>query len=74
MAERRRIALAEALEQNKEYATRISVLEEENQTYKEQLDECRALIDVLKVNFVLFINVFFVFFYHLLKIFLKFIF
>lgn len=49
VAERRRIALSDALDENKKYAERIATLEEENRIYKEQLDECKSLIDVLKV-------------------------
>ncbi|XP_011642715.1 uncharacterized protein LOC105430731 [Pogonomyrmex barbatus] len=47
-AERRRIALKDALEENKELVTRLEKLEEENRLYKEMLDETRALVEVLQ--------------------------
>ena len=49
LAERRRIALDDALEENKELSERIERLEEEKRTYKEMLDETRALVEVLQV-------------------------
>ncbi|XP_011311984.1 geminin [Fopius arisanus] len=48
LAERRRIALDDALEENKELSVRVERLEEENKTYKEMLDETRALVEVLQ--------------------------
>ncbi|XP_076627595.1 geminin DNA replication inhibitor isoform X1 [Colletes latitarsis] len=48
LAERRRIALEDALEENKELFDRIEKLEEENHVYKEMLDESRALVEVLQ--------------------------
>ncbi|XP_076654650.1 geminin DNA replication inhibitor isoform X2 [Halictus rubicundus] len=48
LAERRRIALEDALEENKELSDRAEKLEEENRVYKEMLDESRALIEVLQ--------------------------
>jgi len=47
-AERRRIALKDTLEENKELAKRIEKLEEENRIYKEMLDETKALVEVLQ--------------------------
>lgn len=49
LAERRRIALDDALEENKELSDRVEKLEEENCIYKEMLDESRALVEVLQV-------------------------
>ncbi|XP_046830273.1 geminin-like [Vespa crabro] len=48
LAERRRIALDDALEENKELHERISKLQEENRLCKEMLDETRALVEVLQ--------------------------
>ncbi|CAK9809811.1 hypothetical protein ANTPLA_LOCUS6343 [Anthophora plagiata] len=48
LAERRRIALEDALEDNKELVERVEKLEEENRIYKEMLDESRALVEVLQ--------------------------
>ncbi|KAF7408511.1 hypothetical protein HZH66_003048 [Vespula vulgaris] len=48
LAERRRIALDDALEENKELRERISKLQEENRLCKEMLDETRALVEVLQ--------------------------
>ncbi|XP_053988010.1 geminin isoform X2 [Hylaeus anthracinus] len=48
LAERRRIALDDALEENKELSDRVEKLEEENRIYKEMLDESRALVEVLQ--------------------------
>ncbi|XP_031844661.1 geminin DNA replication inhibitor isoform X2 [Nomia melanderi] len=48
LAERRRIALEDALEENKELSDRVESLEEENRVYKEMLDESRALVEVLQ--------------------------
>lgn len=50
MAERRRIALEDALDENKELMERVSRLEEEKRAYKEMLDETRALVEVLQVR------------------------
>lgn len=49
LAERRRIALEDALEDNRELVERVETLEEENRIYKEMLDESRALVEVLQV-------------------------
>lgn len=49
LAERRRIALEDALEDNKELTERVEKLEEENLIYKEMLDESRSLVEVLQV-------------------------
>ncbi|KAL2733662.1 geminin-like isoform X1 [Vespula maculifrons] len=48
LAERRRIALDDALEENKELREHISKLQEENRLCKEMLDETRALVEVLQ--------------------------
>ncbi|XP_034182822.1 geminin DNA replication inhibitor isoform X1 [Osmia lignaria lignaria] len=48
LAERRRIALEDALEDNRELNDRVEKLQEENRVYKEMLDESRALIEVLQ--------------------------
>ncbi|XP_015595759.1 geminin isoform X2 [Cephus cinctus] len=48
LAERRRIALDDALEENKELTERVQKLEEENRICKEMLDETRALVEVLQ--------------------------
>ncbi|XP_046830253.1 geminin-like isoform X1 [Vespa crabro] len=48
LAERRRIALDDALEENKELHERVSKLQEENRLCKEMLDETRALVEVLQ--------------------------
>ncbi|XP_015435924.1 PREDICTED: geminin isoform X1 [Dufourea novaeangliae] len=50
LAERRRIALNDALEENKELSDRIEKLEDENRLYKEMLDETRTLVEVLQVS------------------------
>lgn len=49
LAERRRIALEDALEDNRELTERVETLEEENRIYKEMLDESRALVEVSQV-------------------------
>lgn len=49
LAERRRIALEDALEDNKELSERVNKLEEEKKVYKEMLDESRSLVEVLQV-------------------------
>lgn len=49
LAERRRIALEDALEDNKELIGRVEKLEEENRIYKEMLEESRSLVEVLQV-------------------------
>lgn len=49
MAERRRVALADALGENKTLRQRIEKLKEENREYKEMLDETKTLIEVLQV-------------------------
>ncbi|XP_071878950.1 geminin DNA replication inhibitor isoform X1 [Bombus fervidus] len=48
LAERRRIALEDALEDNKELIGRVEKLEEENRIYKEMLEESRSLVEVLQ--------------------------
>lgn len=48
LAERRRIALEDALEDNRELTERVHKLEEEKRIYKEMLDESRALVEVLQ--------------------------
>ncbi|XP_012147326.2 geminin DNA replication inhibitor isoform X2 [Megachile rotundata] len=48
LAERRRIALEDALEDNRELTERVEKLEEEKRIYKEMLDESRALVEVLQ--------------------------
>lgn len=48
LAERRRIALEDALEDNRELTERVQKLEEEKRIYKEMLDESRALVEVLQ--------------------------
>ncbi|CAG5089550.1 Protein of unknown function [Cotesia congregata] len=48
LAERRRIALDDALEENKALTQRVAKLEEEKKIYKEMLDETRALVEVLQ--------------------------
>lgn len=50
LAERRRIALDDALEENKELNERVVKLEEENRICKDMLDETRALVEVLQVD------------------------
>lgn len=49
LAERRRMALMDALEENKKLREHIEKLEEENHVYKEMLDETRTLVEVLQV-------------------------
>lgn len=51
LAERRRVALMDTLEQNKILRQRIEKLKEENREYKEMLDETKTLIEVLQVMF-----------------------
>ncbi|XP_066596672.1 geminin-like isoform X2 [Prorops nasuta] len=48
LAERRRIALDDALEENKILVQRVAKLEEEKRIYKEMLDETRSLVEVLQ--------------------------
>ncbi|KYN27391.1 PREDICTED: geminin isoform X2 [Trachymyrmex cornetzi] len=48
LAEKRRLALKDTLEENKELAKRNEKLEEESRIYKLMLDEARALIEVLQ--------------------------
>lgn len=48
LAERRRIALQDALDENKELNERVEKLEEENRICKEMLDETRSLVEVLQ--------------------------
>jgi len=52
LAERRRIALKHALEENKELVKRLERLEEEKRIYKEMLDETKALVEVLQVMYL----------------------
>lgn len=49
LAERRRIALEDALEDNRELIGRVEKLEEENRIYKDMLEESRSLVEVLRV-------------------------
>lgn len=49
MAEKRRVALADTLEENKTLRQRIEKLKEENREYKEMLDETKTLIEILQV-------------------------
>jgi len=56
LAEKRRIALKDALEENKrlvekkkELTQRVEELEEENRICKEMLDETKVLVEVLQV-------------------------
>ncbi|XP_034946267.1 uncharacterized protein geminin [Chelonus insularis] len=48
LAERRRIALDDALEENRDLSEKVIKLEEENRIYREMLDESRALVEVLQ--------------------------
>ncbi|CAL1684596.1 unnamed protein product [Lasius platythorax] len=48
LAERRRIALKDALEKNEELVQYVEKLEEEKRTYKEMLNETTALVEVLQ--------------------------
>lgn len=48
LAERRRIALKDALEKNEELVQCVEKLEEENRIYKDMLSETRALVEVLQ--------------------------
>ncbi|XP_011878801.1 PREDICTED: uncharacterized protein LOC105568045 [Vollenhovia emeryi] len=48
LAERRRVALSNVLEENKELSEHIQKLEEEKRIYKEMLNETRALVEVLQ--------------------------
>lgn len=48
LAERRKVALVNTLEENKKLSQRIEKLEEENRIYKEMLDETKTLIEVLQ--------------------------
>ncbi|KAF7989004.1 hypothetical protein HCN44_007314 [Aphidius gifuensis] len=48
LAEKRRIALDNALEEKHILHDKIKQLEEENRSYKEMLDESRALVEVLQ--------------------------
>lgn len=49
MAERRRVALADTLDENKTLRQRIEKLKEENREYKEMLDETKTLVEILQV-------------------------
>lgn len=51
LAERRRIALESALEENHDLNDEVKRLKDENRLYKEMLDESRALVEVLQVNY-----------------------
>lgn len=48
IAERRRIALEDALEENKDLTERLAKMEEEYRLCKEMLNETRALVEVLQ--------------------------
>lgn len=52
LAEKRRIALDNALEENHKLHDQIKQLEEENNSYRDALDESRALVEVLQVCLV----------------------
>jgi uncharacterized protein with NRDE domain len=65
LAEKRRIALKDALEENKklsekkkELVQRVEELEEENRICKEMLDETKVLVEVLQViSFIYHMNI-----------------
>ncbi|XP_012533295.1 geminin isoform X1 [Monomorium pharaonis] len=48
LAEKRRIALKNTLNENKELIKRLEKLEEEKRIYKEMLDETKSLVEVLQ--------------------------
>lgn len=48
LAERRRIALEDALEENKDLSERLAKMEEEYRLCREMLDETRTLVEVLQ--------------------------
>ncbi|KAL1132352.1 hypothetical protein AAG570_010308, partial [Ranatra chinensis] len=50
MAEKRRVALEEALKENEQLHERVRELEEENETCKVLLNETRALVETLTVS------------------------
>lgn len=50
LAERRRIALGKALQENRELHERIAALEAENEQCKKILEESKTVIDTLTVN------------------------
>lgn len=51
IAERRRLALEDALEENKDLTERLAKMEEEYRLCQEMLHETRALVEVLQVCF-----------------------
>jgi geminin len=53
LAEKRRIALEESLQENKILHERLQILEEEKQLTEQMLEESRNLVDVLKVSSVM---------------------
>jgi hypothetical protein len=53
LAEKRRIALEECLQENKTLHERVQLLEEEKQVTEQMLEESRNLVDVLKVSSIL---------------------
>jgi hypothetical protein len=52
LAERRRIALDECLQENKTLHERLQLLKEEKQVTEQMLEESRNLVEVLKVSSV----------------------
>jgi len=50
LAEQRRVALEETLQENEKLYKKIARLEEENKICKEMLKEQESLVDVLKVS------------------------
>jgi hypothetical protein len=53
LAEKRRIALDECLEENKTLHERLQLLEEEKRVTEQMLEESRNLVEILKVSSVL---------------------
>jgi geminin len=53
LAEKRRIALEDSLQENKILHERLQILEEEKQLTEQMLEESRNLVDVLKVSSVM---------------------
>ena len=50
LAEQRRIALEECLEENRTLHERLQLLEEEKEVAEQMLAESRSLVEVLKVS------------------------
>lgn len=59
LAERRRMALVDTLEENKKLARDIEKLEEENRIYKEMLDETKLFVEVLQVMLAVYCTIVF---------------